>query len=513
MSNINTAKLHRLIVSLKKEEKRYFKLFTQKQNQKGEVLYLKIFSYLEKLDEVDRDNFKKRFKGVKGLSGLQTYLYKLILKSLRSQSIHDDIESTLKEGLIDLDILYKKELFTDTYEKVQELLEIAKLYDKIFFLPMLYEWWFTLENAHLRYHNVELPLLKEYTMQYAQVIEDLKHYNFYRTQISSSLFLMKGKGIKQISEEIKVVSQNLPEYDSNQKKYGFSVVLQELQLRSFLAAICLDTQACFFYSKELSSLLKRQPKEVFKTYESFYYNALNNQSFSAPNTEALNSIIEQIEAGIKEKEKEKDVDFYNQLSRDLFIIKVDLYLLTRAFKDFEQFVEDNPKIIKYLTSMENDNLRNLWHYKMMLYHYAVKNYTDALSIFDQYLIDKTVANILKSPSLFLKMVIYYEQEEFALLDSFLHNFPRILMRKKALLNPEKQLVSLMNKLIKQPKSEHKMIFIKARKEMMDYLDTIDESKKEFFMYFNYIGWIDSQITGRPFKNLFFRHTGIIQFSE
>lgn len=58
MNRINTVKLHRLILSLKKEEKCFFKLFTKKQHQKEDIFYLKIFDYLDKLETVDRDKPK-----------------------------------------------------------------------------------------------------------------------------------------------------------------------------------------------------------------------------------------------------------------------------------------------------------------------------------------------------------------------------------------------------------------------------------------------------------------------
>jgi hypothetical protein len=509
MNNINTTKLHRLIGSLKKEEKRYFKLFTKKQNKKGDIIYLKIFDYLDKVEAIDRAKFKKKFQDVKGLSNAQSYLYKLILKSLRSQSAYNDIDSTLREGLSNLDILYKKELFAEAHETVKELLEIAELYDKIFFLPMLYEWWFTLETSHLNYQEVELWLLEQNITQYAQAIDNLKHYHLYKTQIGNMFFLLKDKGMVQLSNEIAVRLKGLPDYNPNQKKYGISVIMQELQLRGLFMVCLMDVQATFFYVRELSSLLKKQPQEVFKSYKAVYCKTLITQMITAPTLEIFRSILEEVKTQMKDKNNHLD----NSTQVGIFLQKINLCLLTRTFNDFEQHLIDNPKIVEFLTTIAPINLRALWHYKMMLYYYSVNNYKKALALFDQFIMNKEVSIIVKSPSLFLRMVIAYQEQEYILLASFLQNFPRFLQRQNVLLNPEKQLIALIKKLIKHPQSEHKIIFINARKELIDYLYTVEKSKQNFLTYFNYIGWIDSQIYKKPFKELFFRHTGVIQFSE
>jgi hypothetical protein len=506
MNRVNTVKLHRLILSLKKEEKRFFKLFTKKQNQKEDVFYLKIFDYLDKTETVDRVKFKQKFKDVKGLSGLQTYLYKLILKSLRNQPAYNNVDAILREGLADLDIFYKKELLIDAQEKLQELLEIAKLYDKIFFLPMLYEWWFTLENSHFHYNQVENSLLEENTEKYINSINNLNEYRLYRTELGHSLMLLK-ENKEELSEEITRIEKSLPTYTPSSKD-SLSVNIQALQLKRILAMLLGKTSRAYFYAAELSSLLKKQTPEVFEVYEGFYYRALVSQITYAPTVEVLSSIIEEIELKMLEKKKYFD----HHVPMNIFINKIDIYFLTGAFDEFETYVKANQHNVDFLKNSAPQSLRDFWYYKWMLYHYATKKYVEALAIFDQFLTAKGVSILLKKPSLYLKMVIYYEQEEYILLASFLKNMTRLLRKNNALLDPERQFITLITKLIKLPDWEHKEVLMKARKNMVDYLSTIEESKKDFLAYFNYVGWIDSQISGGSFEPLFFRHTGVIDLT-
>lgn len=509
MNRINTAKLHRLIKTLKKEEKRFFKLFTKKQDRKGDVLYLKVFDYLDKLEEVDRDKFKKKFKTVKGLSGLQNYLYKLILKSLRNQPTYQDVDVLLREGLMDLEILYKKELFIDSQEKLEQLLEVAVQHDKVFFLPMLHEWWFILQNTYFHYHEVDKSLLESSIEMYTNSIQNLQQYHLYRTQLGRMMWLVKDQDSKNIVEDLNQIIKFFPEYDSNDKQGNIAIRIQELQFRRVHAAILMDSSKSYFYKKELVQMLKELPPKSFEVYEEYYYKALAAQMGSAPSLKILAETIEEIETFTDGKTKHLD----NHLLIQILINKIDLYLLTGAFQKFEQFIQERKDIVELIVHSGSQYYRDCWYYKLMLYYYGIKDYTNALDTFEMFLSDKDVSMMFKRPSLYLKMIIYYEEEEYILLASYLKNFTRFLRKREALLDPEKQLITLMGKLIKLPDSEHKAILIQTRKEIADYLTTIDAAQKEFLIYFNYIGWMDSQIFNVPFTDLFFMHLGVVKIDS
>lgn len=506
MQRINTVKLHRLIMSLKKEEKRFFKLFTKKQNLKEDRFYLKIFNYLDKVVEVDRDEYKQKFKDVKGLSGLQNYLYGLILKSLRNQRAYQDIDTILREGLTDLEIFYKKELFAESQEKLEELLNLAKVHDKVFFLPMLYEWWFILENTHFHYHNVNESLLSKKTQQYTDSINNLREYHLYRINLGRLMWLIKANDSKSIVNDVTTMIELLPDYESNKDKYSLSILIQALQLRRVCEAVLMNNGNSFLYGKELTTILKKQPQKVFEAHEEYYYKTLASQMGNAPTVEILHTIIVEIESGIVKNKKYLD----NHLSIHVFMNKIDVYLLTSDFQGMKHYIEQCKDIIELMTNSSSQYFHDFWYYKLMLYYYATKNYQAALNIFETFLWKKEISIMFKKVALYLKMIIYYEEEEYILLAAFLKNFTRFLRQKEALLDPEKQLIVLMNKLIKLPQSEHKAVLRLVRKEMVTFLENVDTAQKEFLMYFNYIGWIDSQLTGNAFKELFFRHVGDVE---
>ena len=73
MSNKASNHLHELIHSLNKSEKRYFKVFSSRHTIGEENAYIKLFDYLDKMDEYDEEVVFCHFKG-------QAFLNKFSIK-------------------------------------------------------------------------------------------------------------------------------------------------------------------------------------------------------------------------------------------------------------------------------------------------------------------------------------------------------------------------------------------------------------------------------------------------
>ena len=79
--------LFKLIKSLEKAEKGYFKKFAQTHNKGAEHQYLKLFDAIDQQLEYNEPDLLKKFKSesfVKQLSVTKSYLWDLILKSQRA---------------------------------------------------------------------------------------------------------------------------------------------------------------------------------------------------------------------------------------------------------------------------------------------------------------------------------------------------------------------------------------------------------------------------------------------
>ncbi len=118
---------------------------------------------------------------------------------------------------------------------------------------------------------------------------------------------------------------------------------------------------------------------------------------------------------------------------------------------------------------------------------------------DQPLNDKKRSNErFNSKSLLLKIVIYYEQGAYRLLDSFVYNTKRSLKRKETLLDFEYLFTNFMYNLMQKPKSKHRAAWCTFRQKLQELVKTAAAHEKEFLLSFNYMAWLNHIIDQKPF---------------
>ena len=108
-----TDQLFKLIKSLNKSEKRNFKLFANRTQQKIEARFIRLFDVLDGMNEYNEDLVFKRFSKLSKsqLSNLKRHLYSQILSSLRMIHIKKEIDIEIREQIDFARILYGKGLY------------------------------------------------------------------------------------------------------------------------------------------------------------------------------------------------------------------------------------------------------------------------------------------------------------------------------------------------------------------------------------------------------------------
>ncbi len=123
-----------LIKSLNQAEKRYIKLFSNKngtENKKYMQLF-KAFVKHAKSDVYDEELIEKELEGViakKNFSYEKNYLYQFILKSLRNFHGQNTPRIQLQELMINISLLYERGLLKETLQLISKAKKIAEKYD------------------------------------------------------------------------------------------------------------------------------------------------------------------------------------------------------------------------------------------------------------------------------------------------------------------------------------------------------------------------------------------------
>ena len=195
MSRLKSDDLYKLIQSLTKEEKRYIKLFA-KSVGKQSAIHIKIFDILDKQSSYDEAELKRKL--VRQHLGTQLpthkqYLYQFILKALQNMPSTATVEDDILNGLRQLKILARKSLIDQAEVLLDKLLEDAVQFEKIYYLPRLYEWQFTLQIMSRNFANWTYDELQAKLQTYQQSAHAIVESILYRANAYLAGFVSQHK--------------------------------------------------------------------------------------------------------------------------------------------------------------------------------------------------------------------------------------------------------------------------------------------------------------------------------
>src|SRR5688500_11679017 len=136
MSNRPADNLFQLVKSLRKSEKRNFKLFVKRNSSTVDLKSIQLFDVLEKLNYYDEKQLLKKAKSIKKqqLSNLKAQLYKQLLASLRLIRDEENIDIILHDQMDHARILFNKGLYLQSLRAIERLKEMARSYHQLTYL-------------------------------------------------------------------------------------------------------------------------------------------------------------------------------------------------------------------------------------------------------------------------------------------------------------------------------------------------------------------------------------------
>lgn len=121
--------LFRLIKSMNKSEKGYFKKFAAKNEAGSKQNYIHLFDAVDAMTDYDEELLKKKLKNetfVKQLPVYKVYLFNLILRSLVPSSVTADAGTRMKEYIENSRILSSKALYREALKQLKKAKELAR---------------------------------------------------------------------------------------------------------------------------------------------------------------------------------------------------------------------------------------------------------------------------------------------------------------------------------------------------------------------------------------------------
>jgi hypothetical protein len=130
MPNRSSDTLFQLVKSLKKSEKRNFKLYVKRNTASEDLKIIYLFDAMDKMDVYDEVELLKKNKRLskQQLSNSKAHLNKQILSSLRLIRGENNIFIQLHEQLDHAEILYNQGLYLQSLKVLDRIKELGREY-------------------------------------------------------------------------------------------------------------------------------------------------------------------------------------------------------------------------------------------------------------------------------------------------------------------------------------------------------------------------------------------------
>lgn len=494
--------LARLIVSLTKSEKRYFKMFTSLQS--GEKSYLKLFDAIEEMKEYDEEKIKKMFKGedfIKRLPAVKHYLYAQILKSLRVIYSGNTIHSQLKEMTEDISILYEKRLYKQAAKIIEKAKELATANEDIIKLMEINVWEQKVQMEILALEKFEKTLEPSFE-------EDLRLVDLQTNVIE----------YRNLYNQIILINKKIKEARTEEEMESFQKIISHPLMLSVSSAKCFDSKYCFYQThliynhakgdneacleivQKQMELLEQFPQKIEETPK-IYVNALNNLllcEIHLHNYKNFDKTLSKLRA-VPLKSLNLEVNRFMTSYSFEMVMYLDTGEFTKSATIRDDITEGLKKYAGKINAIEEITLL----YNLFYSYFGTGEFSNALKVINKLLNEyqKELRYDVQSSVRILNLILHFELQNSQLMEYNAISAYRFLYKSKRLYKLEKVILDFIRKKMNHiytPKDQLEA-FIELRKEFLELADHPYEKKA--FEYFDYISWLDSHIEKKSFEEI------------
>jgi hypothetical protein len=494
--------LVRLILSLTKSEKRYFKMFSALQG--GEKTYLKLFEAIEKMEEYDEARVKKIFKNADfagRLPAVKNYLYGQILKSLRVNYAGSTAHSQVKEMMDDLSILYEKRLYKQCTKLLDKAKDLAKANEDILQLMEINLWEQRIQMEILDIDKFE-KTLETSLAEEMKLIRLQENAIMYRNLYNRIVLLNKTLKEARTEEELRPFQEILD--NPVMKSVGLA--------KSFDAKYCFyqvhliynhakgDNRACWGIARQQMALLEQFPDRIKETPK-VYVTTLNNillGHIHVHNYDGFEKTLVKLRSFPLRSLSIEVNRFVNSYTFEMV-----MYLDTGEFTKSTGIREDILNGLKKYSDKINPIEEITLLYNLFYSYFGTGEFQKALGIINRLLNEyqKELRYDVQSAVRILNLILHYELKSAQLLEYNAISAYRFLYKSKRLYKLENIVLNFIRKKMQHIYTAKDEIeaFVELRKEFLELVDNPYESKA--FEYFDYISWLDSHIEKRDFAEI------------
>jgi len=473
---------------------------TASYTREGQNNYIRLFDAIEKQKQYDENKIKNKFIGetfIKHLPSEKNYLFSLIQKSLRQFHSQSNIDVTIKELLIDAEVLYEKSLYSHCRKVILKIKKLAYKYERFAFIP---------EIIRIESRLYDLKTLDALAKEEREALHKMETINTYRTLSNNVAQLVASAHQLRKKSEIdlfdKIISNPLLKKEVNAD--SFTAKIYFFYINGVYYEMKGDLLNGYRYRKRFVEITEANPQWM-EIHMKNYLPALNNLAISQMELKKFDEMSETIEK-IKGVSSLKCIKASEDILLTSFIfssiLKMNLYIKTGEFvQGLSAVKEAETGLIKFAGKIHSQ-YEIVFHNSIKYIYFGAGEYRKSLQWSNKVINESSpeIRQDIQAMARIFNLILHYELGNMDSLEYFIKSTYRFLLKSQRLYKVEAIILSYLRK------NAHLM----SQKEILESFRTLhkellplskDKYEKKAFEEFDIISWLESKIEGKSFAEV------------
>jgi hypothetical protein len=504
MPNRSNNALFLLIKSLKKSEKRNFKLFANRNTETDNLKTVKLFDALDKMEDYNEVLLLKKNPAITKLqlSNISANLYKQILDSLRLIKDVDNIDLQLHEQMDHARILYNKGLYLQSLNILDKTKRLASANNQLTYLIQVLFFEKKIEALYLtRSIENRADEIIEESKNAAEKISSINTLSSLALKLYS--WYIKNGHARTKEEETtikKIFTHGLPENFTTANTFYEKLYLY--QSYCWRAFICQDFLMYYRYTQKWVDLFLEEPNMI--EIETMHYikgmHNLMGAHFDLHNAKKLKETIEKFETFTTEEIVINNENNKIQTFTYLYTAKINLHFTEGTFTEGLAMI---PALVAQLDEFEMylDNHRVLiFYYKIASLYFGSGDSSTAIDYLNKIINWKVdLRTDLQCYSRLLQLIAHYELGNYTLIEYLIKSVYRFMAKMENMSMVEEEIFNFLRKSFhvepKDIKPALQQLLVKLKAQEQNRFET------RAFVYLDVISWIESKLKDVPVENI------------
>lgn len=488
--------LYQLIRVLTPSEKRYFKLFAQRQGDDRHKLYMQIFDLIDRMkDGYDEALLKKKLRSpaaIRQLPQIKPYLFDLIMKSMRLYRTEKDVVSEVFDLIQDELFYTEKGLREQRIKAIRRAKAIAYKYDLMYLLVALIR----RERVYAMKFPDEDPFLHlaELHHEEASVFDRLTN----ETLLGEVFYGLHALHIKDptLREEIalpafhdnlrKVAEQTLDDQKTFLEKFYW------LRVQALQSRVSRDYVSYYEFSRQLVNLFVDYPQHRMNVMGN-YMDALSNHLGAGHfigKYDDYEHILGLLSAIQPDAQKDR-----HTIDSSVFQYRMLWYMNTGQLQRTQEIIEGLARLEQEYGDILSDSARITYNFNIAVMLFFNEQFNESLRYLDAILNKNSPVKVeLQHGARLLQLLVHYELHNVQYFDSVYRSSIRTMKQMEKYGDFEHLLCTYLRKLCNSAATDRKGLLQELFEQLLQLKKSTD---RRFILIDEVLSWCNARLNKKP----------------